>query len=135
MLFPRDTVHKVVDKLSSTHTDTVALKFVPSGPMRGSRGQNHRAVAETNEVDKATRVNIFCSFDFDCECGKNCKFVSSYNMHCIASEVETSPSHPQVISPLTLPSIHPLSSLQSPATSFRVPGRHGLTLSQGDGGG
>lgn len=77
MLFPRDAVHKVVDKLSSTHTDTVALKFVPSGPMCGSRGQNHRAVAETNEVNKATHVNIFCSFDFDCECGKNCMFVSS----------------------------------------------------------
>lgn len=58
MLFPRDAVHNVVDKLSSTHTDTVALKFVPSGPMRGSRGQNHRAVAETNEVNKATHVNI-----------------------------------------------------------------------------
>ena len=67
MLFPRDTIHKVVDRLRSTHADTVALKFVPSGPMRGSRGQNHRAVAEMNEVNKTTRINNFCSFYFDCE--------------------------------------------------------------------
>ena len=92
MLFPRDTIHKVVDRLRSTHADTVALKFVPSGPMRGSRGQNHRAVAEMNEVNKTTRINNFCSFDFDCECGNNFLFV--YNMHCIASEVGINFTHP-----------------------------------------